>query len=73
MTLFLGTAGSLLGLSFLLGRAVQISEGGGPTPIPAYGRGYWLWLGSLGLALLSAVFSPLAAATGLERGRGFQR
>jgi len=50
--------GALLGLSFLLGHSVQISEGGGPSPITAYRAGYWVWLGSLVLALVSALFTP---------------
>jgi hypothetical protein len=50
--------GTLLGLSFLLGHSVQISEGGGPSPITGYRAGYWVWLGSLVLALVSALVTP---------------
>ena len=47
---------AVLGSSFLAGRSIQISEGGPtPDPIRSYGAGYWLWLGSLVLAFLSAV------------------
>jgi hypothetical protein len=53
-----GALGSLLALSFLLGHAVQVSEGGGPSPITAYLAGYWVWLGSLVLALISALVTP---------------
>jgi hypothetical protein len=58
--------GSVLGLSFLFGRIVQVSEGGAGAgdPIVAYGAGYWLWLGSLALAFLSAVFSRRVEAAG---------
>jgi hypothetical protein len=56
--LVLAAISGLLALSFLLGRSAQISEGGGPDPITSYGAGYWLWLGSIGLAFLSAVLSP---------------
>jgi len=37
---------------------VQISEGGGPSPITSHGAGYWLWLGSIVLALASALLMP---------------
>ena len=50
--------GTLLGLSFLLGHSVQISEGGGTSPITGYRAGYWVWLGSLVLAFLSALSTP---------------
>ena len=55
--------GGLLGLSFLLGRVVQMSEGGNPAdPIQSYGAGYWLWLGSLALAFMSAAFTRRVAS-----------
>jgi len=47
-----------LSLAFLAGRAVQISEGGGPSPITSYGAGYWLWLASTVVALVSALLTP---------------
>ena len=47
-----------LSLAFLLGNSVQISEGGGPSPITSHGAGYWLWLGSIVLALASALLMP---------------
>lgn len=50
--------GGLLALSFLMADSLQISEGGGPSRIMTHGPGYWLWLGSLGLALMSAVSNP---------------
>jgi hypothetical protein len=63
LALVFAGVGSLLALSFLRGVSLRI-----PTPnagevspvssITAHGPGYWLWLGSLGLAFLSAVFGP---------------
>ena len=47
-----------LSLAFLAGRAVQISEGGGPSPITAHRAGYWLWLASMVVALASAWLTP---------------
>jgi hypothetical protein len=47
-----------LSLAFLLGRAVQISEGGDASPITSYGAGYWLWLASIVVALASALLTP---------------
>ena len=58
IALALAALGALLGLSFLLGHSVQISEGAGPSPITGYLAGYWVWLGSLFLALLSALWTP---------------
>jgi hypothetical protein len=54
--------GTLLGLSFLLGHSVQISEGGDASPITGYLAGYWVWLGSLALAFASALSTPKVRA-----------
>jgi hypothetical protein len=51
-----GSIGTLLGLSFLLGTSVLVSERGSDE-ITGYAVGYWLWLGSLCLALLSAILA----------------
>jgi len=40
--------------SFLLMRTVVNNEGGIPVPITGYNSGYWLWLTSIGVALLAA-------------------
>jgi hypothetical protein len=58
IALAFASLGTLLGLSFLLGHSVQISEGGGASPITGYRAGYWVWLGSLVLGLLSALWTP---------------
>jgi hypothetical protein len=56
--LALAGAGTVLSLGFLLGQSVQISEGGGPSAITSYGVGYWLWVGSMVVALASALLAP---------------
>ena len=54
----LGLVGGLLGLSFLLGNSVMVAESGSTYRVTGYAAGYWLWLGSLCLALLSATLLP---------------
>ena len=55
IAMILASLATVLSLAFLAGRSVQISEGGGPSPITSHGAGYWLWLGSMVLALASAL------------------
>jgi hypothetical protein len=51
VTAFLASAFSL---SFLLSKQILCDEGGGRSPIIGYGAGYWLWIASIAVALISA-------------------
>jgi hypothetical protein len=46
------------GLGILFRPEILISESGNTSPITPWGPGYWFWLGSLTLALLSAWLIP---------------
>jgi hypothetical protein len=54
----LGAAGLLLGLGFLLGKLVLVSEAGIPYQITGYAAGYWIWITSLAVALVAAILCP---------------
>jgi hypothetical protein len=56
-------AGLLLGLAFLLGKVVLVSEGGFPYQITGHAAGYWLWIASLTVALGAGVVCPAPDGT----------
>jgi hypothetical protein len=59
--LITGILGLLLALGCLTGTHLVVSQGGEPMPMPAFGLGYWLWIASIAVALLGALFGLLGA------------
>jgi len=51
-----GAGAAAASLSFLLGKNVVSNEGGVAAPITGVAAGYWLWVGSALLALLSGLY-----------------
>jgi hypothetical protein len=58
----------LLGLAFLAGKVVLVSEGGVPYQITGYAAGYWIWIASLTVTLGAAVVCPTPAVNAQASG-----
>jgi hypothetical protein len=58
----LSFAAFVLGCTFMLGHTVVTNEGGVPADITGYRIGYWLWVTSMAIAVIAALFSRLPIA-----------